>query len=189
MKKFIIGGLAGLMMSSVAFAAGGMYFPDVKIGSWYYGAVDYVSANGLMKGYTSGNFGPDDSVTRAQLAQVLMNVDAEKIDEMYTELNAVRVSEVGKLAGKGWDAYIAARMRFPIEGVQGAAEGTITYAVVKDDLKTLAKDKRNGLELLSMSDGNYGFFFIKENSDMAGELIYGPFYDEVPLVVTEVQSK
>ncbi len=51
------------------------YLPDLVAGAWYTGAVDYVLANGLMSGYANnamaGRFGPEDRLTRAQIASVL----------------------------------------------------------------------------------------------------------------------
>ena len=49
-------------------------FTDLDIvGTWYHEAVDYVLRNGLMTGYSNGAFGPDDHLSRAQLAQILYN--------------------------------------------------------------------------------------------------------------------
>lgn len=48
-------------------------FPDLDTGSWYHEAVDYVLRGGLMAGYTGGLFGPNDSLSRAQFAQILYN--------------------------------------------------------------------------------------------------------------------
>ena len=50
-------------------------FGDVGAGSWYADAVSWAVASGITTGYTSGsnkgNFGPDDLVTREQLATFL----------------------------------------------------------------------------------------------------------------------
>ena len=43
------------------------------VGTWYHEAVDFVLRNGLMNGYTSTLFGPDENLSRAQLAQILYN--------------------------------------------------------------------------------------------------------------------
>ena len=48
-------------------------FADVSEGSWYYEAVRFVQENGLMNGYSDGRFGADDTLSRAQLAQILFN--------------------------------------------------------------------------------------------------------------------
>jgi hypothetical protein len=51
---------------------GGMSFTDVAADAWYSGAVDWVSARGIMIGYGDGTFGVQDDVTREQLAVALM---------------------------------------------------------------------------------------------------------------------
>ena len=48
-------------------------FTDVAGGEWYYDAVRFVSENGLMDGYGGGLFRPNDTLSRAQLAQILFN--------------------------------------------------------------------------------------------------------------------
>lgn len=50
------------------------FFTDVGgAGTWYHEAVDYVLRTGLMSGYTSSLFGPDDNLSRAKFAQILYN--------------------------------------------------------------------------------------------------------------------
>lgn len=46
-------------------------FPDVKKGSWYYDVVMKASMLGLIEGYSDGTFGPDDNITRGQVAVIL----------------------------------------------------------------------------------------------------------------------
>lgn len=48
-------------------------FTDVPPGAWYREAVDFVVKTSLMTGYGNGTFGPDDNLSRAQLAQILFN--------------------------------------------------------------------------------------------------------------------
>ena len=50
-------------------------FTDVSADAWYYDAVGYVSENGLMNGYGTNLFGPNDDLTRSQLAQILYNLE------------------------------------------------------------------------------------------------------------------
>lgn len=52
-------------------AAGETGFTDTPAGAWYSSAVTWVSANGIMSGYGGGLFGPDDPVTREQIATIL----------------------------------------------------------------------------------------------------------------------
>ncbi|MCL1808917.1 MAG: bacterial Ig-like domain-containing protein [Clostridiales bacterium] len=46
-------------------------FNDVAEGTWYTAAVKWASESGIVEGYGSGKFGPNDNVTREQLAAIL----------------------------------------------------------------------------------------------------------------------
>ena len=51
-------------------ASGAAPFPDVADGQWYAGAVAWASASGIVTGYDNGRFGPEDTITREQLATI-----------------------------------------------------------------------------------------------------------------------
>ena len=69
MKKQAAALALTLSLSTPAYAAGGS-FPDVPPDIWYTEAVDYCLEHGLMRG-ADGLFRPEDTMTRAMLAQVL----------------------------------------------------------------------------------------------------------------------
>ncbi len=46
-------------------------FSDVASGAWYAEYITYVTENALMNGYDDGRFGPNDNVTREQIAAIL----------------------------------------------------------------------------------------------------------------------
>ena len=50
---------------------------DVSPFQWYHEAVDYVLTNGIMGGYNAEQFGPNDSLTRAMVVQVLYNKEGK----------------------------------------------------------------------------------------------------------------
>lgn len=50
---------------------------DVPANAWYYNAVDYVIQNGLMSGYSADKFGPNDTLNRAMVVQVLYNKEGK----------------------------------------------------------------------------------------------------------------
>ena len=52
-------------------------FTDVNTSAWYHEAVDYVLVNGLMSGYGNGLFGPNDILSRAQLCQIIYNLEGQ----------------------------------------------------------------------------------------------------------------
>lgn len=46
-------------------------FADVADGTWYTDAVSWAAANGIVSGYSDETFGPNDGVTREQMAAIL----------------------------------------------------------------------------------------------------------------------
>jgi hypothetical protein len=48
-------------------------FDDVAEGLWYTDAIKWAAANKIIAGYGKGKFGPDDNITREQLAAILRN--------------------------------------------------------------------------------------------------------------------
>ena len=54
-----------------------MTFADVAEGAWYYDAVSYVYANGLMDGVSASEFAPDTTLTRAMLVTILWRMEGE----------------------------------------------------------------------------------------------------------------
>ena len=52
-------------------------FNDVKKSDWFYSAVKYVYENNIIKGYTNGNFGPNDKLTRAMIVTILHRMEKE----------------------------------------------------------------------------------------------------------------
>ena len=54
-------------------------FVDVSAGDWYYDAVRYVYANGLMEGTSAATFAPDANMTRAMLVTILWRMEGEPV--------------------------------------------------------------------------------------------------------------
>ena len=46
-------------------------FSDIADGAWYAGAIRWAADSGVVKGYDNGCFGPNDAVTREQMAAIL----------------------------------------------------------------------------------------------------------------------
>ncbi len=52
-------------------AAESAAFTDVAADAWYAGAVNWAAGEGIVSGYGNGKFGPDDLITREQMANML----------------------------------------------------------------------------------------------------------------------
>jgi hypothetical protein len=50
-------------------------FPDVATSNLYAGAITYAANNGIISGYENGNFGPTDTLTRAQVAKIVVLIE------------------------------------------------------------------------------------------------------------------
>ena len=53
-------------------------FPDVTSSDWFANAAAWASAQGFMSGYSNGSFGPNDPITREQLAAILFRYSSTK---------------------------------------------------------------------------------------------------------------
>lgn len=92
----------------------GMDFSDVKEGRWYTPAICWAASAGVVKGYADGSYGPDDIITREQLALMLYRyakappaaddlsafVDASAVSPWARDAMAWAV-EQGILTGRG----------------------------------------------------------------------------------------
>lgn len=74
-----------------------MDFPDVSEAEWYADAVKWAASEGIVSGYGNGNFGPNDPITREQLAVMLWHYvgSPEAVDK---ELEYNDVSEISDWA-------------------------------------------------------------------------------------------
>lgn len=95
-------------------AVSGNPFADVEAGAYYADAVAWAAANAIVEGYGNGLFGPDDHITREQLAAILYRyagykgIDTsagEGIDlTVYTdfdEISAYALSALQWMVGSG----------------------------------------------------------------------------------------
>ena len=64
---------------------------DVDQTQWYHDAVDWAVSRGVMTGYAgTGLFGPDDELSRAQMAQILWNVEGKPVVDHPVDFGDVR---------------------------------------------------------------------------------------------------
>ena len=67
--------LAGSPDERVTAAEGSGQFSDVEEGAYYYDAVNWAASKGVVAGYGGGLFGPEDDITREQMAAILLNYE------------------------------------------------------------------------------------------------------------------
>ena len=74
-------------------------FEDVAEGAWYTDAVMWASANELVFGYGDGRFGPEDDITREQLAAILMRYMVYKGTNIAVPANWIFFSDEADISG------------------------------------------------------------------------------------------
>ena len=110
-------------------------FADVAPGSWYYDAVEFVRARGLMDGVSETEFAPDATMTRAMVWAILGRHDGEEI------------------SGSGW---LEAARAWALES--GVSDGTEpNAAVTREQLVTMlyrfAGESATAADLNGYADG------------------------------------
>ena len=91
-------------------------FTDLDLTAWYHDGVHFCVENGLIQGYPGNLFGPEDSLTRAQIVMILWRMEEcpvanyvmtfkdVKADQWYTE--AIRWAQsTGIVAGYSTEAF------------------------------------------------------------------------------------
>ena len=81
-------------------------FTDVKGGSWYYDAVVWAAAGGIVNGVTDDHFAPDSNITREQLAVILYRCSgasspAENALNAYSDKGDISSYAVDAMKGAG----------------------------------------------------------------------------------------
>ncbi len=65
------------------------YFSDVGSSSYFFEAINEMSRLGIINGYGNGRFGPNDTVTRGQVAVMLSRYDHTVIDPLRAQIAAL----------------------------------------------------------------------------------------------------
>lgn len=98
-------------------------FPDVKAGKWFSDAVIWAYQNGIVSGYSNGNFGPNDKITREQMAVILKGY----ADYMGKDTN--KIADLSDFPDCSKVTWSKAAVRWAVaEGlISGKAQGDKTY--------------------------------------------------------------
>lgn len=92
------------MISVNAYAANDkQVFSDVKPNAWYYDAVNTMSANGLLKGYSDGLFHPDDPITYGQFASILCRIAGLSTEHVVHYSGSIKCDSKHWAAGAMWN--------------------------------------------------------------------------------------
>lgn len=76
----------------------GMSFTDVPAGQWYTEAIRWAQSTGVVTGYDAKTFGPNDNVTREQLAAILYRYTAHKGGDVSKRSTLAQFTDVNQIS-------------------------------------------------------------------------------------------
>ncbi len=97
-------------------------FTDVKEGSWYFDAVKWAAANGIVNGISNTEFAPDTDITREQLAVILCRYAEFCSYDIQADASLTQFNDASDISD--W-AVSAAKWAVANELINGTADGTI----------------------------------------------------------------
>ena len=114
-------------------AAVGSEFDDVAAGAWYHDAVVWAAGLGIVGGYGDGSFGPEDPITREQLALILYQFARTMDYDLSATAGLSGYADAGSVSGWAEEALSWAVGAGLISGKDGGVldpTGTATRAEV-----------------------------------------------------------
>jgi len=107
-------------------------FTDVRSGEWYTEAVNWVQENNIVNGYTNGEFGVNDSVTREQTVAILYR---------YSRYKGYDISKSADLSGYADGNQISDWALDPMKWAvaEGIIEGRTATTLVPQGISTRAE--------------------------------------------------
>lgn len=99
-------------------------FTDVEAGTWYSEAVEWAAAQGIVKGYGNGKFGPTAAVTLEQLAAIL---------NRYAVFKSCPITAGTEVTGEVSD-WAAANVGWAVENAVLAPAGDYTAAALRSEV-------------------------------------------------------
>ena len=92
-------------MADTPVVNGANSFPDVREGIWYRDAALWAGQTQVINGYADGRFGPDDPVSREQLAAILWRFEGSPAARAETAF--ADVGDIAPLATEAVDWVLA----------------------------------------------------------------------------------
>lgn len=104
-------------------AAGQSGFADVRDDMYYAAPVAWAAANGIVNGYDSGLFGPEDPITREQMAAILYRYAAYKGRDVSARADLSGYPDAGRISDYAVESL---RWANAVKLVNGTDAGTLS---------------------------------------------------------------
>ncbi|MBP1990592.1 S-layer homology domain-containing protein [Paenibacillus eucommiae] len=74
-------------------------FKDVEVGKWYTDAIAWAAENKIVNGYGNERFGPNNNITREQMAVIFFNYAKHKGYDLFETASLERFTDTGLVSG------------------------------------------------------------------------------------------
>lgn len=109
-------------MDGAPTTSNGKSFPDVSSSDYFYNAIKWATSKGIVNGYVNGKFGPNDNITREQLAVMLRNYALYKGKPVSSDVSLSHFKDAKKVSD-----YAKSAMSWAVENkiISGKSNGTL----------------------------------------------------------------
>lgn len=117
-------------------------FSDVKSDMYYYDAVSWASEQNIVSGYSDKEFGPDDNITREQLAAILFRYSSYKGYNISDKLSLNKYTDTEKISDYAVEALEWTNANGIITGISDdvlSPQGSAKRCQVASILKRFSK--------------------------------------------------
>jgi hypothetical protein len=137
-------------------------FKDVPTNLWNYGAIAVVAEKGIFSGYADGRFGPNDKITRAQMASILIKA----FDFHYYSYNSTEnpFKDIVKLASHQDSVYTLHKLGI----TSGTSLTTFSpnHPISRAQAAVLIiKTEKVRSETVTLKTSDYGWFLFRGYDD------------------------
>ena len=101
-------------------------YSDVKVNTWYTGAVVWATKKGIVKGIGDRKFAPDDNVTREQTVTILMRYASCKGSDVSRRADLSKYTDADKIHSYAREAFSWANAEGIIRGMSATTLSPLT---------------------------------------------------------------
>ncbi|MDO5708473.1 MAG: S-layer homology domain-containing protein, partial [Andreesenia angusta] len=152
MKYKLIGLLLGIgLLSSPIISEASDVFTDIEEGSWYYNPIKLLKEKGIINGFDSGEFKPDENISREEVAAMayrlytsdLDNISIEKPFTSYEDVdeNSWAIEYIEYLTQNGILSGYGENLFFPGKNISREETAVIFDRILKKKGLCIKKDK------------------------------------------------
>jgi hypothetical protein len=143
-------------------------FKDVPSNLWNYGAIAAVAEKGIFSGYADGRFGPNDKITRAQMASILIKA----FDFHYYSYSSTKnpFKDIEKLASHQDSVYTLHKLGI----TSGTSKTTFSpnHPISRAQAAVLIiKTEKVRSETVTLKASDYGWFLFRGFDDYQNRYI------------------